>query len=58
MSDVANRLATETGISGEQAHEGLGALLSFLKERLGEENFQSGPALFAEVAARIFARSP
>jgi hypothetical protein len=40
MSDLANSLATETGISGEQAHKGLGALLSFLKEQLGEENFQ------------------
>ena len=58
MSDLANTLATETDISGEQAHKGLGALLSFLKERLGEENFQPGPALLAEVTARIFARSP
>jgi hypothetical protein len=53
MSDVANRLATETGISGEQAHEGLGALLSFLKERLGDENFEKLEAAIPGAASMI-----
>ena len=53
MSDLANTLATETGISGEQAHKGLGALLSFLKERLGEENFQKLEAAIPGAASMI-----
>ena len=53
MSDVANRLATETGVSGEQAHQGLGALLSLLKERLGDENFQKLEAAIPGAASMI-----
>jgi len=53
MSDVANTLATETGVSGEQALKGLGALLSFLKERLGEENFQKLEAAIPGAASMI-----
>jgi len=39
MSDIVDALATQTGISPELAHKGLGALLSFLKEHLGEGIF-------------------
>jgi Protein of unknown function VcgC/VcgE (DUF2780) len=53
MSDLANTLASETGISGEQAHKGLGALLSFLKERLGDENFQKLEAAIPGAASMI-----
>src|SRR6516165_6550903 len=53
MSDLANRLATETGVSGEQAHNGLGALLSFLKERLGEESLQKLEAAIPGAASMI-----
>jgi hypothetical protein len=53
MSDLANTLATQTGISDEQAHKGLGALLSFLKERLGDENFQKLEAAVPGAASMI-----
>jgi hypothetical protein len=53
MSDVANQLAAETGVSGEQAHQGLGALLSFIKERLGDENFQKLEAAIPGAASMI-----
>ena len=53
MSDLANTLATETGVSGEQAHKGLGALLSILKERLGDENFQKLEAAIPGAASMI-----
>jgi hypothetical protein len=53
MSDLANKLATDTGVSGAQAHKGLGALLSFLKERLGEENFQKLEAAIPGAASMI-----
>jgi hypothetical protein len=39
MSDLANTVANQTGISSELAQKGLGALLSFLKEHLGDETF-------------------
>jgi hypothetical protein len=50
---LANTFATETGVSGEQAHNGLGALLSFLKERLGDENFQKLEAAIPGAASMI-----
>jgi hypothetical protein len=40
MSDIVDDLATRTGISGDMIQKGLGAVLSFLKEHLGEEQFQ------------------
>jgi hypothetical protein len=39
MPDLVNELTTHTGISPELVQKGLGALLSFLKTQLGEENF-------------------
>ncbi len=39
MSDLVNQLTSHTGISPELVQKGLGALLSFLKKELGEENF-------------------
>jgi Protein of unknown function VcgC/VcgE (DUF2780) len=39
MSDLVNELTTRTGISPDLVQKGLGALLSFLKKELGEENF-------------------
>jgi hypothetical protein len=53
VSDLANTLASETGISGEQAHKGLGALLGFLKDRLGDENFQKLEAAIPGAASMI-----
>ena len=53
MSDVANTLANEAGVSSEQAHKGLGALLSFLRERLGDENFQKLEAAIPGAASMI-----
>ena len=53
MSDVANTLANETGVSSEQAHKGLGALLSFLRERLGDETFQKLEAAIPGAASMI-----
>jgi hypothetical protein len=50
---VANRLAAETGVSGEQAHQGLGALLSFIKEQLGDENLQKLEAAIPGAANMI-----
>jgi hypothetical protein len=53
MSDLANRLAAETGISGEQAHKGLGALLTFIKEQLGDETFQKLEAAIPGAASML-----
>jgi hypothetical protein len=39
MSEVVNQLASQTGISSDLVHKGLGALLSFLKKELGDETF-------------------
>jgi Protein of unknown function VcgC/VcgE (DUF2780) len=39
MSDMVNQLASQTGISTELIHKGLGAFLSFLKKELGDETF-------------------
>jgi Protein of unknown function VcgC/VcgE (DUF2780) len=39
MSDMVTTLATRTGIDLETAKKGLGALLSFAKERLGHDTF-------------------
>lgn len=40
MSDSANDLSTETGVSTDLTHKGLGAILSFLKQHLGEDTFE------------------
>jgi hypothetical protein len=40
MSDIVNELATRTGISSDLVQKGLGALLSFLKQQLGDDVFQ------------------
>jgi hypothetical protein len=53
MSDLANQLATETGVTGEQAHKGLGALLSFLREQLGDETFQKLEAAIPGASSMI-----
>jgi hypothetical protein len=39
MSDLVNQLTSQTGISSDLVHKGLGALLSFLKKELGDETF-------------------
>jgi uncharacterized protein VcgC/VcgE DUF2780 len=39
MSDLVNQLASQTGISADLIHKGLGALLSFMKKELGDETF-------------------
>lgn len=53
MDDLTNALATETGVSSEQARNGFGALLNFLKERLGDENFQKLEAAIPGAASMI-----
>jgi hypothetical protein len=39
MADTPNALASETGLSSELVHSGLGAILDFLKQHLGPEMF-------------------
>jgi hypothetical protein len=39
MSDIVNELAEKSGISPEQAKKGLGAVLSYVKESIGEDQF-------------------
>jgi hypothetical protein len=39
MNDIASELASKCGISLEQARQGFGALLAFLKEKLPAETF-------------------
>jgi hypothetical protein len=39
MADLANELASRTGISVDLVQKGLGALLSLMKKELGEETF-------------------
>src|SRR5690349_1486481 len=40
MPDTANALSSETGLSADMVHKGLGAILSFLRQHLGEETFE------------------
>jgi Protein of unknown function VcgC/VcgE (DUF2780) len=40
MPDTPNSLSSETGLSSDMVHKGLGAVLNFLREHLGEETFQ------------------
>jgi hypothetical protein len=39
MADLVRELATRTGISSDMIEKGLGALLSFLKQELGDDHF-------------------
>ena len=39
MYDLVNTLSSQTGLSSDLVHKGLGTLLSFLKDQLGEETF-------------------
>jgi hypothetical protein len=39
MSDIVSDLAAKSGITPEQAQKGLGAVLSFLKESVPEDDF-------------------
>ena len=41
MADTANALSTETGLSADLVHKGLGAILDFLRQHLGEKTFAS-----------------
>ncbi len=40
MSDTANAVASETGLSTDLVHKGLGAVLDFIRQHLGEETFE------------------
>ncbi len=40
MSDTANALSSETGLSVDMVQKGLGAILNFLRQHLGEETFE------------------
>ena len=37
MNDVVTRLAGETGLNADMIQKGLGAILAFLKEKLGDD---------------------
>jgi Protein of unknown function VcgC/VcgE (DUF2780) len=50
MSDVANALSSETGLSADLVHKGLGAILSFLRQHLGEETFERVQAAIPQAA--------
>ena len=39
MSEIVDRLASQTGISSDQIQKGLGAFFSFLKKELGGETY-------------------
>src|SRR5689334_711248 len=39
MSDTVNALSSETGLSTDLVHKGLGAVLDFLRQHLGQETF-------------------
>jgi hypothetical protein len=51
MSDLVNELTTHTGLSPELVQKGLGALLSFIKTQLGDENFDKLKTSIPEAAA-------
>lgn len=51
MSDLVNELTTHTGLSPEMVQKGLGALLSFIKTQLGEENFDKLKTSLPEASA-------
>jgi hypothetical protein len=40
MSDIANALSSETGLSPDLVHQGLGAVLDFLRQHLSPETFE------------------
>jgi hypothetical protein len=53
MSDIVNQLASQTGISSDLIHKGLGALLSFLKKALGEETFTQVESSVPDAASTL-----
>ena len=55
MSEIANQLTSETGVSNDLVHKGLGALLNFVREQLGPETFARFEA--AIPGARDFSRN-
>jgi hypothetical protein len=50
MSDTANALSSETGLSTDLVHKGLGAILSFLRQQLGGETFDRIQAAVPDAA--------
>jgi hypothetical protein len=60
MSEAANALSTETGVSTDLVHKGLGAILSFLKQHLGEETFERIQAAIPDASSFLnrFESSP
>ena len=40
MSDTPNALSSETGLPTDLVHQGLGAMLDFLRQHLGAETFE------------------
>ncbi len=53
MSDIVNRLASQTGISSDQIQKGLGAFFSFLKKELGEETYTEVEASVPDAANAV-----
>jgi hypothetical protein len=51
MPDIVNELSSHTGLSPELVQKGLGALLSFIKTQLGEENFSKLQSSLPEASA-------
>lgn len=60
MSDSANALSAETGVSTDLVHKGLGAILSFLKQHLGEDTFERVQAAIPDASTFLnrFESSP
>ncbi len=53
MSEVANQIASQTGISADLIQKGLGAFFSFLKKELGEETYTEVEASVPEAAHAV-----
>ncbi len=60
MSDVVDRLASQTGISADQIQKGLGAFFTFLKKELGEETYTEVEASVPDAvnAVKTFETAP
>jgi hypothetical protein len=50
MADTPNALSSELGLSSDLVHKGLGAILDFLRQHLGEEMFNRVQAAIPNAA--------
>lgn len=51
MSELVNQLTSQTDLSSDLVHKGLGALFSFLKKELGDETFDKLKSMIPDAAA-------